>query len=52
LSTLVEELGPVMAVGLRFADRVGKALRDAPRDAVISLSAQRKRPPMNADNHR
>lgn len=25
-------------VGLRFADRVGKGLRDGPRDAVISLS--------------
>lgn len=26
------------ALGLRFLDRVGKGLRDAPRDAIISLS--------------
>jgi MFS family permease len=27
------------ALGLRFLDRVGKGLRDAPRDAIISLSS-------------
>jgi MFS family permease len=27
------------ALGLRFFDRVGKGLRDSPRDAIISLSA-------------
>jgi MFS family permease len=29
------------ALGLRFLDRVGKGLRDAPRDAIISLSTAR-----------
>jgi len=29
------------ALGLRFLDRVGKGLRDSPRDAIISLSADR-----------
>jgi len=29
------------ALGLRFLDRVGKGLRDAPRDAIISLSTPR-----------
>ncbi|HAT68762.1 MAG: hypothetical protein A2481_00975 [Candidatus Yonathbacteria bacterium RIFOXYC2_FULL_47_9] len=33
---LVSSVGGV--VGLRFADRVGKGLREAPRDAIISLS--------------
>jgi MFS family permease len=28
-------------LGLRFLDRVGKGLRDSPRDAIISLSADR-----------
>jgi len=28
-------------LGLRFLDRVGKGLRDSPRDAIISLSAER-----------
>ncbi len=30
------------ALGLRFLDRVGKGLRDAPRDAIISLSTPRE----------
>jgi MFS family permease len=29
-------------IGLRFADRVGKGLRDAPRDAIISLSTPKE----------
>lgn len=33
---LVSSVGGV--VGLRFTDRVGKGLREAPRDAIISLS--------------
>ncbi len=32
----------VGALGLRVADRVGKGLRDAPRDAIISLSSPAK----------
>jgi sugar phosphate permease len=34
---LVGTVGGVL--GLRFLDRVGKGLRDAPRDAIISLSS-------------
>ena len=34
---LVSSVGGVLS--LRFLDRVGKGLRDAPRDAIISLSA-------------
>ncbi len=30
------------ALGLRFTDRVGKGLRDAPRDAIISLSVSKE----------
>ncbi|MFC1801899.1 MFS transporter [Patescibacteria group bacterium] len=30
------------AFGLRFIDRVGKGMRDAPRDAIISLSTPKK----------
>lgn len=30
------------ALGLRVFDRVGKGLRDAPRDAIISLSSQKE----------
>ena len=30
------------ALGLRFLDRVGKGLRDSPRDAIISLSTPRE----------
>lgn len=30
------------ALGLRFVDRVGKGLRDSPRDAIISLSSPRE----------
>ncbi len=30
------------AMGLRFLDRVGKGLRDAPRDAIISLSTTKE----------
>lgn len=32
----------VGAAGLRFADRVGKGLRDSPRDAIISLSTPKE----------
>lgn len=37
---LVSSVGGV--VGLRFADRVGKGLREAPRDAIISLSTPKE----------
>ncbi len=37
---LVSSVGGVM--GLRFADRVGKGLREAPRDAIISLSTPKE----------
>ncbi|HEX8994085.1 MAG TPA: MFS transporter [Candidatus Paceibacterota bacterium] len=30
------------ALGLRFTDRIGKGLRDAPRDAIISLSVSKE----------
>ncbi|TSC57824.1 MAG: hypothetical protein Greene041679_234 [Parcubacteria group bacterium Greene0416_79] len=33
---------PAHVFGIRVADRVGKGLRDAPRDALISLSAPRE----------
>jgi len=36
--TLVASIGGV--VGLRFLDRVGKGLRESPRDAIISLSTK------------
>jgi hypothetical protein len=36
LYMLTSSVGGVL--GLRFADRIGKGLRDAPRDAIISLS--------------
>jgi len=36
---LVDSVSGVM--GLRFVDRVGKGLRDAPRDAILSMSAER-----------
>lgn len=36
----VSSVGGVM--GLRFADRVGKGLREAPRDAIISLSTSKE----------
>lgn len=38
--TLVSTVGG--ALGLRFLDRVGKGLRDSPRDAIISLSTPRE----------
>lgn len=37
---LVSSVGGV--VGLRFADRIGKGLREAPRDAIISLSTPKE----------
>lgn len=37
---LVSTVGGV--VGLRLADRIGKGLRDAPRDAIISLSTPKE----------
>lgn len=37
---LVSAVGGV--VGLRFLDRIGKGLRDAPRDALISLSIKKE----------
>ncbi len=37
---LVSGVGGVL--GLRFLDRVGKGLRDAPRDAIISLSTPKE----------
>lgn len=39
LYLLVSSVGGVM--GLRFVDRVGKGLREAPRDAILSMSAER-----------
>ena len=33
---------PWHVLGVRFVDRVGKGTRDAPRDALISLSCQKK----------
>jgi MFS family permease len=40
------------ALGLRFFDRVGKGLRDSPRDAIISLSADRAVLGMSFGYHR
>lgn len=40
LYILVSSVGG--ALGLRFVDRVGKGLRDSPRDAIISLSTPRE----------
>ncbi|OGG47452.1 hypothetical protein A2761_03215 [Candidatus Kaiserbacteria bacterium RIFCSPHIGHO2_01_FULL_51_33] len=37
---LTSTIGGVL--GLRFLDRVGKGMRDAPRDAIISLSAPKE----------
>lgn len=37
---LTSSVGGVL--GLRFADRVGKGLREAPRDAIISLSTSKE----------
>lgn len=47
LSTLTRPLYifatlPAHALGIRVADRVGKGLREAPRDALLSLSVPRK----------
>jgi MFS family permease len=39
-------------LGLRFLDRVGKGLRDSPRDAIISLSADRAALGMSFGYHR
>ena len=36
---LVSSVGGVM--GLRFLDRVGKGIREAPRDAILSMSAEK-----------
>jgi MFS family permease len=46
LSTLTRPLYPLFAtvggaLALRFTDRIGKGLRDSPRDAILSLSADR-----------
>ncbi|MBI2056571.1 MAG: MFS transporter [Candidatus Sungbacteria bacterium] len=35
-------VAPWHVLGVRFADRVGKGLREAPRDALISFSAEKK----------
>lgn len=40
LYLLVSSVGGV--VGIRFADRIGKGLREAPRDAIISLSTSKE----------
>ena len=39
-------------LGLRFLDRMGKGLRDSPRDAIISLSADRAALGMSFGYHR
>lgn len=40
LYLLVSSVGGV--VGIRFTDRIGKGLREAPRDAIISLSTSKE----------
>lgn len=40
LYLLVSSVGGI--IGIRFADRVGKGLREAPRDAIISLSTKKE----------
>lgn len=40
LYLLVSSVGGI--IGIRFADRVGKGLREAPRDAIISFSTKKE----------